>query len=235
MSDRPPRKTLPPRDRAGRPPWWLTPAGVVLLAAASVVFGAVGLPSLRRQVPGPDAPAEEVSRPVAWGPAVPRPATSPEPDGAPALNAVMDREFFLRVHRDVTGRSPSAEAARAFGADADPTKRAKLVDELLASPEHGRHLARLRADGMRAAARRVMKADRRERVPAMGLTGRDHPLSARAAATRYWTHFLGQGSLESAPLDVLAEAYRRSGYDVKVLFRAILNSDAYQRAKTSDS
>jgi hypothetical protein len=55
-------------------------------------------------------------------------------------------EFFRRVHLDLIGRVPSAEATRIFLADADPTKRSKVVDELLANPEHGRYLARLWAD-----------------------------------------------------------------------------------------
>jgi hypothetical protein len=52
-----------------------------------------------------------------------------------------DAEFLRRVYLDVTGRIPPAEKAAAFLADRDPNKRAKLIDELLASPEYGKHQA----------------------------------------------------------------------------------------------
>lgn len=47
-----------------------------------------------------------------------------------------DREFVRRVHLDVAGTLPSPETVRAFLADASAEKRAKLIDALLASPEH---------------------------------------------------------------------------------------------------
>ena len=45
-----------------------------------------------------------------------------------------DVEFLRRVTLDLTGTIPSLEAAEAFMADANPEKRAVLVDTLLASP-----------------------------------------------------------------------------------------------------
>lgn len=53
-----------------------------------------------------------------------------------------DAEFLRRVSLDLTGTIPTATVARAFLADQDPEKRAKLVDGLLASPEYARHLQR---------------------------------------------------------------------------------------------
>jgi hypothetical protein len=46
-----------------------------------------------------------------------------------------DWEFIRRVTLDLTGRIPKPERTLSFVADASPDKRAKLIDELLASPE----------------------------------------------------------------------------------------------------
>src|SRR5262245_34789496 len=47
-----------------------------------------------------------------------------------------DDEFMRRVTLDLVGSIPAAAEVRAFLADADPAKREKLVDKLLATPEH---------------------------------------------------------------------------------------------------
>lgn len=52
-----------------------------------------------------------------------------------------DGEFLRRAYLDLTGTIPTATVARAFLKDASPTKRQFLIDGLLASPEHSRHLA----------------------------------------------------------------------------------------------
>lgn len=54
-----------------------------------------------------------------------------------------DDEFLRRVTLDLTGTIPSTADARAFLADADPAKREKLVDKLLATPEYARHMQRV--------------------------------------------------------------------------------------------
>lgn len=195
MNQRLPRRSHAPvadHRPASFGPWWLKPVGIVFLAIASAVLGAIGLPSLARpRVNTTNEPLAEaeVTRKVVWGPATqetlspepeapsrPRSATDferpavpprlPSTTGAYALSTLIDREidnalregrlpsspasgdaqFFRRVHLDLIGRVPSAEATRIFLADADPTKRSKVVDELLANPEHGRYLARLWAD-----------------------------------------------------------------------------------------
>lgn len=46
-----------------------------------------------------------------------------------------DFEFMRRVTLDLTGRIPTPERVVSFAADTAPDKRARLVDELLASPE----------------------------------------------------------------------------------------------------
>lgn len=59
---------------------------------------------------------------------------------APVSN---DLEFLRRIYLDLTGSIPSAKQAREFVADATPDKRTKLIDQLLASPEFSRQLARV--------------------------------------------------------------------------------------------
>ncbi|MFM7151687.1 MAG: DUF1549 domain-containing protein [Gemmataceae bacterium] len=52
-----------------------------------------------------------------------------------------DAEFLRRIYLDLTGCIPPAGEARRFLADPNPNKRVALIDQLLASPEHARHLA----------------------------------------------------------------------------------------------
>jgi hypothetical protein len=52
-----------------------------------------------------------------------------------------DAEFLRRITLDLTGAIPTAAEARAFFKDTSSTKRPQLIDRLLASPEHARHLA----------------------------------------------------------------------------------------------
>jgi hypothetical protein len=50
-----------------------------------------------------------------------------------------DAEFMRRVYLDITGKIPTPDKARAFLDSKDPEKRAKLIDDLLASSDYGRH------------------------------------------------------------------------------------------------
>ena len=52
-----------------------------------------------------------------------------------------DAEFCRRVFLDLIGRAPKVAETRAFLADPDPSKQAKLVDRLLTLPSHPAHLA----------------------------------------------------------------------------------------------
>jgi hypothetical protein len=52
-----------------------------------------------------------------------------------------DAEFLRRVYLDLTGCIPTASEARAFLADRSANKRQSLIDTLLHSPEHARHMA----------------------------------------------------------------------------------------------
>jgi hypothetical protein len=55
-------------------------------------------------------------------------------EGVPAAAGAGDAEFLRRVHLDLTGKLPSAEAARKFLADNDPEKRRKVIDSLFPAP-----------------------------------------------------------------------------------------------------
>lgn len=60
-----------------------------------------------------------------------------------------DATFHRRAHLDAIGRLPTPEETRAFLADPDPLKRAKLVDRLLDRPEYADHWANKWADLLR--------------------------------------------------------------------------------------
>src|SRR5882672_10778007 len=57
-----------------------------------------------------------------------------------AAPLASDAEFLRRVYLDLTGVIPTATEARAFLQDNSADKRARLIDRLLARPEHARHL-----------------------------------------------------------------------------------------------
>mgnify|MGYP001025898079 FL=1 len=52
-----------------------------------------------------------------------------------------DAEFLRRVYLDITGKIPTAEQAAAFLDSTNQQKRARLIEQLLASPDYGRHFA----------------------------------------------------------------------------------------------
>ena len=58
-----------------------------------------------------------------------------------AAGLASDAEFLRRICLDLTGAIPATNEARAFLKDRSPGKRQALIDRLLASPEHARHLA----------------------------------------------------------------------------------------------
>jgi len=55
----------------------------------------------------------------------------------PLAGLCSDTEFLRRVTLDLTGRLPEADALRKFVSDADPEKREKLIDSLMATPVAG--------------------------------------------------------------------------------------------------
>lgn len=60
-------------------------------------------------------------------------------DKTPAGEKSTDAEFLRRAYLDLTGVIPTAAKARQFLDDQSPDKRTKLVDELLASSNFGKH------------------------------------------------------------------------------------------------
>src|SRR4051812_49368365 len=52
-----------------------------------------------------------------------------------------DAEFLRRAYLDIAGVIPPADKVAAFLDSKQPDKRARLIDELLASPAYGRHMA----------------------------------------------------------------------------------------------
>jgi predicted nucleic acid-binding Zn-ribbon protein len=60
--------------------------------------------------------------------------------GALADNAT-DGEFLRRIYLDLLGTVPPSDVARAFLDDKSPDKRVAVVDRLLQTPQHARHLA----------------------------------------------------------------------------------------------
>jgi hypothetical protein len=57
----------------------------------------------------------------------------------PASGPADDAEFLRRVYLDLHGVIPPADKAVAFLDSTDPDKRAKVIDELLASPRYGQY------------------------------------------------------------------------------------------------
>lgn len=115
----------------------------------------------------PAAPVEQV-RSVSWSRDHQGPSVPPRRQPGPAANLAIlidryldetlarekippspladDAEFLRRVYLDLAGHIPSAEKAKTFLDSTDPYKRSKLIDELLASSEYGRHFAEIWAD-----------------------------------------------------------------------------------------
>jgi hypothetical protein len=87
-----------------------------------------------------------------------------------------------------------------------------------------------------------MDSGERRALVASYITGQDNPWFARAFINRIWYALLGEAFYDpiddmgpertaTAPevLDPLADQWQRGGYDVRWLFRTILNTQAYQR------
>ncbi|MCC7495594.1 MAG: DUF1549 domain-containing protein [Fimbriimonadaceae bacterium] len=80
------------------------------------------------------------------------------------------------------------------------------------------------------------------------ITNDDNPYYGKATVNRVWSHFLGRGvvtpvddiretSVAAVPalLTLLAQEFRRTGYDTKQLIRLIVTSETYQRSSSSDT
>lgn len=67
-------------------------------------------------------------------------ARTPTPKSTRPAALVDDSVFVRRVHLDLIGRIPTTAERETFLQDRRKDRRAQLVDRLLASPEHARHL-----------------------------------------------------------------------------------------------
>jgi hypothetical protein len=124
-----------------------------------------------------------------------------------------DADFVRRVYLDLTGVIPSAEQARAFLADTAADKRAKLIDELLASPAFARHMT-LTQD--------VMLLERR---------------NDKTALAKPWLAYLYESVAADKPLDQLfREMLASDGADeqLRPAARFILGRDAEPNLVTRD-
>jgi hypothetical protein len=106
-------------------------ASLAALLLACPPFARAQAPVKDTGVPSAQVLAEKIDQYFAkrWAEANAKPA-------APA----DDAEFLRRVYLDLAGRIPSAAEARAFLKDAQPNKRARLVEQLLASPRYALHM-----------------------------------------------------------------------------------------------
>ncbi|HKI30628.1 MAG TPA: DUF1549 and DUF1553 domain-containing protein [Gemmataceae bacterium] len=103
-------------------------------ALAAVVVAALAVTGAAPAADKPDAAklAHCIDRDIEQKLAAEKVAASPRAD---------DAEFLRRAALDVTGVIPPAERVTAFLDSKDPARREKLIDELLASPQYGRHMA----------------------------------------------------------------------------------------------
>jgi hypothetical protein len=121
---------------------------------------------------------------------------------AQAAPIASDAEFLRRVTLDLTGTIPTGAEARAFLADKSADKRAKLIDRLLASPEHARHMA--------AVCDRMLMERR----------GDQHVTRAQ------WEDYLRDAFTENRPWDELVrEMLAADGSDVKLRAAAKFSLD----------
>ncbi len=115
----------------------------------------------------------------------------------PGAATADDAEFLRRVYLDLTGTIPDAAFARSFLDDANPDKRAALVDQLLASPRFARHM--------------------QHTFDSMWLERRRGTLVGKGVADTEWTAYLYQSFLENKPLDQLVrEILAADGADPKL-------------------
>lgn len=66
-----------------------------------------------------------------------------------------DEQFLRRASLDITGTIPTPDEIRQFVSDPDPTKRQKLIDRLLETPEYSYYFANKWADILRVKRRNV--------------------------------------------------------------------------------
>src|SRR5262249_15348736 len=140
------------RDHARRRALLLPAA--LLLGLTCLATAAEPTSEDKRKVRYPKAPSDKGVKlyPDAWKTAPVKAVTPAEIDALltkaqkadkiPPAPLAPDDVFMRRVHLDLVGRIPPAAQLRAFLADKDPQKRAKLIDKLLETDEFSRNRAR---------------------------------------------------------------------------------------------
>jgi hypothetical protein len=180
---------------------------------------------------------------------------------APSLPPDVDPEqlrayYFSAVDPPSRQRAEELTAARQEAIDAEEPIHEVSVMRELPQPRPTHVLARGAYDAPRSAANRVERdvfsqilppfpaaAPRNRLGLATWLTAGDHPLTARVAVNRIWTHFFGaplaatpenlgsQGARPEHPalLDWLARDFADHGWDMKRLCRQIACSATYRQ------
>ncbi len=116
-------------------------------------------------------------------------------DGVPASPRADDAEFLRRACLDLAGVIPTAERARDFLDSKEPDKRAKLIDELLASPEYGRHLSDIWQDLLL-----TRTSDNRRMQPAPFIKWLEESFNANKPWDRFTTELLtASGPQDKSP------------------------------------
>jgi hypothetical protein len=93
-----------------------------------------------------------------------------------------------------------------------------------------------------------LTSDQRRALAASYITGQDNPWFAKAFVNRVWGVLMGEGFFtpvddlgptkeghDPEVLDALAAEWQKGGYDVKWLYRTILNTKSYQRESRSSN
>ena len=98
---------------------------------------------------------------------------------APPATPTSDVEFVRRIYLDVTGKLPTSEQTYHFVMNSDGTKRPRLIDRLLSSPEYAENWARYWRDVVQYRATN-------ENLGRIGLAEFEEWLSEQIAANRPW-------------------------------------------------
>jgi hypothetical protein len=99
-----------------------------------ITFALLCAAPLRAAAPDPQALADRIDRHLDAAIKKAKAIAAPTAD---------DAEFLRRAYLDLTGRIPSPHDVHEFLGDKDADKRRKLIDDLLETPRHAAHYARL--------------------------------------------------------------------------------------------
>ncbi len=138
-------------------------------------------------------------------------------------------------------RNPKAEQGRGFMLTSTNNARYTMPD--LEDPKKSIPVEpKFFLDDSAAALPKGMKPQQRRELVASYVTGQDNPWFARAFVNRAWYTLMGEAfynpvddmgpareATAAAILEPLADQWQKGGYDVRWLYRTILNTKAYQR------